>query len=116
MEKILIVDDKPEFRRVLRLALGTNGYAIREAMSGADALNLVQDEPLDLILLDWLMPEMDGIRLCREIRAKSGVPIIMITSKSDGRLEAIAAGANDFVKKPFAVEELLAHVESALAR
>ena len=116
MEKILIVDDQPQFRRVLRLALGTKGYDIREAGSGTDALNAVHNEPPDLILVDWLMPGMDGIRLCREIRATSRVPIIMITSKADGRSEALAAGANDYVRKPFAVDELLAHVETALAR
>jgi DNA-binding response OmpR family regulator len=116
MEKILIVDDKPEYRRVLRLALGTKGYDSREAMSGADALNLMQDELFDLISVDWLMPGMDGIRLCREIRAKSSVPIIVITSKPDGCSEALAAGANDYIKKPFAIDELLVHVESALAR
>ena len=79
-----------------------------------DALNTIQNEPLDLILVDWLMPDMDGPGLCRAIRTSWDVPIIVITSKQDGRSEALAAGANDYIRKPFALEELLLHIQSAL--
>lgn len=111
---ILIVDDQPQFRRVLRLALCVNGYEIREAGSGADAMELLRTESPDLVLLDWQMPEADGISVCRAIRAMYKVPIIMVTSRQDGRSQAIAAGANDYITKPFHVGDLLTHIESAL--
>jgi DNA-binding response OmpR family regulator len=114
--KILIVDDQPQFRRALRIALVVKGYDIREAANGNDALDCVQSEHLDLILVDWLMLGMDGLGLCRAIRAASDVPIIMITSRRGGRPAALAAGANDYVSKPFAVDELLVHIESALTK
>ena len=114
MAKILIVDDEAQFRRVLHLALGARGYDIREAANGDDALKLMQNEPLDLILVDWLMPGMDGFALCRAIRTESNVPIILISSRQDGRSAAVAAGADDYVKKPFAVDELLTRISSAL--
>jgi len=114
--KILIVDDEPQFRRVLRLALALKGYDICEAGNGGDALKLMESQPLDLILVDWLMPGMDGLSLCRAIRVASDVPIILITSRHDARSAAIAAGANDYLRKPFAVDELAAHIQSALAR
>ena len=116
MAKILIVDDQPQFRRVLRLALGVKGYEIREATGGTDAIDLVRTDLPDLVLVDWLMPDMDGMQLCRAIRATSDVPIIMITSKQGGRTQALAAGADDYVTKPFAVDDLLLHIESALTR
>ena len=115
LTKILIVDDQATFRRALRLALALKGFEIREAANGADAISLMGKEPPDLILVDWLMPGMDGSGLCRAIRTRSDVPIIVITSKPDVRSEALAAGANDYLKKPFAVDELLIHIESALA-
>jgi len=115
VRKILIVDDQPQFRRALRLALSVKGYEILEAAGAADALDVLRGGAFDLILVDWLMPEIDGAELCRAIRAASDVPIIMMTSRAEGRPAALAAGANDFVRKPFGVDELLRHVESALA-
>jgi len=111
---ILIVDDEPRFRRALRLSLVMKGYDIREAGSGSDALESMRKDTPDLILVDWLMSGMDGISLCREIRRGSQVPIIMVTSKRDGRSEAFAAGANDYLQKPFEVNELLSRIEFAL--
>lgn len=116
MEKILIIDDQPQFRLALRLALGANGYEIREAASGSDALNLMQTEVPDLVLLDWQMPGIDGLQTCRAIRIGSEVPIIMVTSKRGRRSQALAAGANDYLTKPFRVEDLLSRVESALSQ
>jgi DNA-binding response OmpR family regulator len=112
--KILIVDDQAQFRRALHVALGVRGYEIREADCGEDALKLMHNESPDVVLLDWLMSGMDGISLCRVIRKGWDVPIIMVTAKRDGRSEALAAGANDFIAKPFAVDDLLAHIQSAL--
>jgi DNA-binding response OmpR family regulator len=113
---ILIVDDQAQFRRALRLGLEVKGYETREAGSGDDALKLMQSDSPDLILLDWIMPGMNGLGVCRAIRKNSDVPIIMVTSKQTGRSEAAAAGASDFLTKPFTVEELLPHIESALRR
>lgn len=114
MAKILIVDDEPQFRRVLRLALQLQGYEIREAGSGVDAMELLRTEGPDLVLLDWQMPEADGMCVCRAIRAISKAPIIMVTSRQGGRSQAMAAGANDYIAKPFQVGDLLTHIESAL--
>ena len=114
LAKILIVDDQQQFRRALRLALAVKGYEIREAANGAEALSVMRNEAPDLVLVDWLMPGMDGSGLCRAIRTRSDVPIIVVTSKQDARSEALAAGANDYLTKPFAVDELLVHIESAL--
>ena len=114
MAKILIVDDQPQFRRALRLALAVKGYDIQEAANGADALRLMRNEVPDLVLVDWLMPGLDGSGLCRAIRTRSDVPIIVVTSRQGARSEALSAGANDYISKPFAVDELLAHIESAL--
>ena len=116
MAKILIIDDEPQFRRVLRLALGASGHAIREMANGSDALNLMQTEIPDLVLLDWQMAGLDGLQTCRAIRAKSDVPIIMVTSKPDGRSLALASGATDYLTKPFSVIDLLQRIESALSR
>ncbi len=116
MEKILIVDDEALFRRVLRMALVVKGYEIREAATGAEAISLMQDESPDLVLVDWMMPGMDGIKLCRAIRTESDVPIILITSKRGGESEARAAGANAYVTKPFPVDELLTQIEFTLSR
>lgn len=112
--KILIVDDQPQFRRALRLALALSGYEIREAANGADALSAMRNEAPDLVLVDWLMPGMNGSGLCRAIRTSSAVPIIVITSKQGARSEVLAAGANDYLTKPFAVDELLVHINSVL--
>ena len=116
MAKILIVDDQSHFRRVMHLVLAVKGYEVREAASAADAMVLIRTELPDLVLVDWLMPDMDGIRLCREIRTTSDVPIIMVTSKPGGRSQALAAGADDYITKPFGNDDLLAHIESVLTK
>jgi two-component system, OmpR family, KDP operon response regulator KdpE len=116
MAKILIVDDQPRFRRVLQLALEVKGYEIQEAGSGSEAMELLQANRPDLVLLDWQMPGSDGICVCGAIRAISEVPIIMVTSKQDGRSQALAAGADDYITKPFGFDDLAALIESALTK
>jgi len=114
---ILIVDDEPQFRRVLKIALGAKGYAVGEASGGADAITLVRRDHFQLVLLDWQMPGLDGLETCHALREFSAIPIIMLTSKGEsGREQALGAGADDYVSKPFELDRLLARVESALAR
>lgn len=116
--KILVVDDAPQVRRVLRTTLTAQGYTIFEARNGSEALEIFRATPQDIILLDVNMPEMDGIEACREIRRNSDVPIIMLTVRNAERDKVLAldAGADDYVVKPFGMQELLARIRAALRR
>ncbi len=115
---ILVVDDEPQIRRVLRSTLSTHGYVITEAKTGEDALESMRKERPDLILLDMNMPGMGGIEACRQIRRTSDAPIIMLTVRNAERdkVAALDAGADDYVVKPFGIEELLARIRAALRR
>jgi len=115
---ILVVDDEPQIRRVLRSTLSTRGYVITEAKTGEDALESMRKERPDLILLDMNMPGMGGIEACRQIRRTSDAPIIMLTVRNAERdkVAALDAGADDYVVKPFGIEELLARIRAALRR
>jgi len=115
--RILIVDDEPQFRRVLRIALVARGHQVREAASGKDALELLRTDVPQLVLVDWNMQGLDGLQTCRAIRTWLSIPIIMVTSHSqNGRDQALTAGADDYVTKPFEIDYLLTRVESALSR
>ncbi|MGC2767999.1 MAG: response regulator transcription factor [Candidatus Acidiferrum sp.] len=115
---ILVVDDEPQIRRVLRSTLSFRGYTIIEVSSGEEAVDLVGRVKPDLILLDVNLPGMSGIETCREIRRITDAPIIMLTVRSAERDKVIAldAGADDYVTKPFGIEELLARVRASLRR
>jgi len=115
---ILVVDDEPQIRRVMRTTLASQGYTITEARSGEEALEVVRKSPPDLILLDVNMPGMGGFDACRELRERSDVPIIMLTVKNTekDKVHALDAGADDYVVKPFGMEELLARIRAALRR
>ena len=115
---ILVVDDEPQIRRVLRSTLSARGYVITEAKTGEEALEWMRKEPPDLVLLDMNMPGMGGIEACREIRHSSDAPIIMLTVRNAERdkVAALDAGADDYVVKPFGIEELLARIRAALRR
>ncbi len=115
---ILVVDDEPQIRRVLRTTLAADGYTIIEAHDGAEALEKLSGERPDLVLLDMNMPGMDGLEVCREIRAASDVPILMLTVRNTERdkVRALDAGADDYVVKPFGIQELLARIRAALRR
>ena len=115
---ILVVDDETQIRRVMRSTLSTQGYVITEAKTGEEAVESVRKERPDLVLLDMNMPGMGGIEACREIRRASDAPIIMLTVRNAERdkVAALDAGADDYVVKPFGIEELLARIRAALRR
>lgn len=116
--KILVVDDEPQVRRVLKVTLTAEGYTIFEARNGEEALESFRADSPDIMLLDMNMPVMDGLAACREIRRTSPVPIIMLTVRNAERdkVSALDAGADDYVVKPFSMPELLARIRAALRR
>ena len=116
--RILVVDDEPQITRVLRRSLTTHRYDVRVAADGESALELFHDWHPDLVLTDLSMPNMSGLELCRRLRATSAVPIIVLSVKGDERakVEALDSGADDFVTKPFGMDELLARVRASLRR
>jgi two-component system KDP operon response regulator KdpE len=115
---ILVVDDEPQITRVLRTSLSAQGYDIRVANSGEMALEIMKDWSPNLIITDLSMPSIDGIQLCRTIRAASQVPILVLSvrDKEQQKVEALDAGADDYVTKPFGMNELLARVRANLRR
>ena len=116
--RVLVVDDEPQIRRVLRLALTAQGFDLRVAADGETALDTLRDWPADLVITDLSMPGMDGIELCRRIRAKSVIPIVVLSVKGEERTKvaALDAGADDYVTKPFGMDELLARVRAVFRR
>ena len=115
----MVVDDEPQIRRVLRATLSAEGYTIVEARDGEAALAEFRRERPDLVLLDMNLPGIvDGLATCRDIRAGSNVPIIMLTVRSSekDKVRSLDAGADDYVTKPFSMEELLARIRAALRR
>ena len=113
--RILIVDDDERFRRALLLALSVQGHRTTGAAGGAEALEVLGRQTPDLILLDWRMPGMSGRETCHAIRARSGVPVIVISSdRSLTGAEVATAGGTDFLPKPFSIADLLAHIRAAL--
>ena len=116
--RILVVDDEPQIRRVLRTTLTARGYEVHGARTGEDALESLRDSRFDLVLLDMNMPGMGGMETCREIRANSEVAIIMLTVRDSehDKVAALDAGADDYITKPFGTPELLARIRAALRR
>lgn len=115
---ILIVDDEPQIIRVLRTALSTQGYNVRIAANGIEGADIAREWKPDLVITDVSMPEMNGVELCRELRAYSRVPIIVLSVRNNERMkiEALDAGADDYVTKPFSIQELQARVRAQLRR
>jgi len=116
--RVLVVDDDPQIRRVMRTTLEAKGYEVDEAGSGEQALDLARSEKYDLIILDINLPGKTGVETCREIHAMFPTPIIMLTVRdaSEDKIEALDAGACDYVTKPFAMGELLARIRAVLRR
>ncbi len=117
-ERVLVVDDEAQITRVLRTALSAQGYDVRAANEPEEALHIFEDWAPDLLITDLMMPGMTGIDLCRAIRKKSQVPILVLSVRDQERskVEALDAGADDYVTKPFSVQELLARVRAHLRR
>ena len=116
--KILIVDDDPSIRDVIKFTLDKAGFDVTEATNGAEALSLFKSKSPDLMVLDILMPEMDGTDVCREIRKISNIPIIFLTSLDEeaDRIIGLELGGDDYITKPFSPRELLARVKAVLRR
>jgi two-component system KDP operon response regulator KdpE len=116
--RVLVVDDEPQITRVLKTVLTSQGYQVRVAAEGESALSNVSEWRPELVITDLYMPRMDGVELCRRIRALSAVPIIVLSVKGEERtkVEALDSGADDYVTKPFGIDELLARVRAALRR
>jgi two-component system KDP operon response regulator KdpE len=116
--QILIVDDEPQIRRVLRSSLVAAGYEVVDAGRGEDALAALRTQKFDLVLLDINMPGLDGLETCRLIRRNSDIAIIMLTVRNSDKdkIEALDAGADDYVTKPFSAQELMARIRAALRR
>lgn len=115
--RILVVDDEPPIRRFLRTSLGTQGYQVLEAEDGQGALDIIGRNHVDVLVLDLGLPDIDGFEVIRRLDQKgSTVPIIVLSSRDDeaGKVQALDLGADDYVTKPFGVEELLARIRAAL--
>lgn len=116
--RVLLVEDEIEIARVVLSYLREAGYTARHALNGAEAMRLFNAEPHQLIILDWMLPDTDGVSLCKQIRRSSNVPVLMLTAKDaeSDKVEALEAGADDYVTKPFSSAELIARCKALLRR
>jgi DNA-binding response OmpR family regulator len=116
---ILLVEDEERLARFIELELSSEGYQISVAHDGLTGLTMVRESPPDLLILDWMMPGMTGLEVCRRLRATgSKIPVILLTAKDEvsDRVAGLDAGADDYVVKPFSIEELLARIRAHLRR
>lgn len=117
--RILVVEDEAPMRRALVETLAAEGYRVRAAIHGPEGLEMAMTEPFDLVLLDVMMPGLDGYAVCRALRERGrDMPVLMLTAKAmvDDRVEGLDAGADDYLVKPFSLRELLARVRALLRR
>lgn len=115
---ILVIDDEPQIRRALRIGLERNGYQVRLAASGEEGLDLAAQHPIDFVILDLAMPGIEGVEVCRQLRAWSTVPVIVLSVREGekDKIAALDAGADDYLTKPFSLDELLARLRAVLRR
>jgi two-component system response regulator MprA len=117
-ERILIIEDDPAILKVLQRGLAYEGYTVDVATDGRTGLNLVHDHHPDLVILDWMLPGMDGLEVCRRLRLQGGLPILMLTAKDtiQDRVQGLDAGADDYIVKPFNLDELTARIRALFRR
>jgi two-component system response regulator MprA len=117
-ERILIIEDDTAILKVLQRGLSYEGYMVDVATDGRSGLNMAQNHHPDLVILDWMLPGMDGLDVCRRLRLQSGLPILMLTAKDtiQDRVQGLDAGADDYIVKPFNLDELTAHIRALLRR
>ncbi len=118
MSKILVVEDEVQLARLMELELEHEGYQAVVEYNGSDALQRLKEDNFQLVLLDIMIPEIDGLELCEKIRKFSDIPIVMVTAKDavPDKVKALDIGADDYITKPFAIEELLARIRALLRR
>ena len=116
--QVLVVDDDPRMLSMMRRVLESDGYGVLMAADGETALDIVRREPVDLVILDVMMPHLDGFEVCRTVRRESVVPILMLTARDEAadKVTGLDCGADDYVVKPFAADELMARVRALLRR
>jgi two-component system response regulator MprA len=116
--KILVIEDEPDIADFIRRGLGLKGYEVTVAPTGEQALDSARELSPDLVILDLMLPGMDGVQVCRLLRKESDLPIIMLTARDSvaDKVDGLDAGADDYITKPFVFDELLARVRSALRR
>ena len=116
--KIILVDDEPEILTLVRDYLSREGFSVLTAVNGNEGMELINREKPDLVLLDWMLPGMSGIEMCKHLRETSTIPIIMLTAKSEeiDRVLGLEFGADDYIVKPFSLRELAARIKTVLRR
>lgn len=116
--RILLVDDEESIQTLLSYPLSKDGYEVVQAVDGREALDRFEGEPFDLVVLDVMLPRIDGFEVCRRLRSRSAVPIIMLTAKSEeiDKVVGLELGADDYITKPFSIREFSSRVKAALRR
>lgn len=117
-ERILVIEDEARIAQFIERGLIYEGYRVNVARDGQTGLNIARDNPPDLVILDWMLPGLDGLEVCRRLRAASDVPVLMLTAKDDvtDRVTALDTGADDYLVKPFSIDELMARVRALFRR
>ena len=118
VNKILVVDDEKEIRNLIEIYLKNEGYEVKKASNGEEAIKILQKEDIQLMILDIMMPKMDGIEVCKKVREHLSIPILMLSAKSEDmdKIEGIMTGADDYMTKPFNPLELSVRVKALLRR
>ncbi|GIL11317.1 MAG: DNA-binding response regulator [Chloroflexi bacterium] len=117
-ERVLVIEDEARIAQFIERGLIYEGYRVSVARDGQTGLMSARDNPPDLVILDWMLPGLDGLEVCKRLRAASDVPILMLTAKDDvkDRVTGLDAGADDYLVKPFSVDELMARVRALFRR